>query len=327
MAGHGLIERKVPLMQVRHARANYVRWLHVTRDLSPHTIRAYDSDIAAFERYLGDDAIVAMIDHDRVVAFVEALRAAALSPKSVRRRASGLRGFCGWLHVQHLLDADPWLGVSVAVGRARDLPRVVAASDVDRILRLLRDRAGSSSYEMANALESGPYATTTLLGVALMLATGVRVSELVGIRHANVDVAARTIRIVGKGRRERVVFLTNDWLTDLMRSYLELRLVLEIAHEHLLFNRTLEPLTAAAMRSRLAKVAAAARVNGRVTPHMLRHTAATQLVEAGVDIRFIQRLLGHASLSTTEIYTHVSDLTLKRVLSNADTLGRALGQR
>lgn len=314
-------------MQVSEARAEYVRWLIVTRDLSPHTIRAYDGDIAAFERYLGHDALVALIDRDCVVAFVEGLRAASMSPKSVRRRASGLRGFCGWLHGQQLIDTDPWLGVRVAVGRSRDLPRPVTASDIDRLLGLLAHRAGVPSRWTVDAIRDAPSQATTLLGVALMIATGVRVSELVGIRSAEVDLAARTIRIVGKGRRERVVYLTNDWITDLVRSYLELRRVLEVGHGRLLFNHKGEPLTAAAMRARLAKVADAARIEGRVTPHMLRHTAATQLIEAGVDIRLIQRLLGHASLSTTEIYTHVSDLALKRVLSDADVLGRALQRR
>ena len=309
-------------MQVCHARAEYVRWLLVTRDLSPHTIRAYDGDIAAFQRYLGDDSVVAAIDHDHVVAFVEALRAASLSPKSVRRRASGLRGFCGWLRARHLIDVDPWLAVTVGAGRSRDLPRLVATGDVDRLLTLLSRQTDASAEWTVDTLGEVPFEATTLLGFALMIATGVRVSELVGITRADVDLTARTIRIVGKGRRERVVYLTNDWITSLVRSYLELGLVLEVGHQHLLFNRRREPLTAAAMRSRLARVAEAARIDGKVTPHMLRHTAATQLIEAGVDIRLIQRLLGHASLSTTEIYTHVSDLALKRALSDADVLGR-----
>jgi integrase/recombinase XerD len=95
----------------------------------------------------------------------------------------------------------------------------------------------------------------------------------------------------------------------------------------LLFNRRYGPLTASAMRTRLRKVADEAGVRTRVTPHMLRHTAATQLIEAGVDIRFIQRLLGHASLTTTEIYTHVSDRALMRVVSDADVLGRSIQVR
>ena len=89
----------------------------------------------------------------------------------------------------------------------------------------------------------------------------------------------------------------------------------------------LTPDQAAAMRARLAKAAADAGLGARVTPHMLRHTAATQLIEAGVDIRYIQRLLGHASLSTTEIYTHVTNPALQRIVSDADVLGRVLQQR
>src|SRR5439155_15530118 len=99
---------------------------------------------------------------------------------------------------------------------------------------------------------------------------------------------------------------------------------LGVEHPWLLFNLRHEPMTAAAMRARLIKAADAAGLRARVTPHMLRHTAATQLIEAGVDIRYIQRLLGHASLSTTEIYTHVSDCALRRVVSDADVLGRLL---
>lgn len=314
-------------MQVCDARAQYVRWLLVTRDLSPHTIRAYDGDVAAFERYLGHDADVATINRGRVLAFVEALQAASLSPRSVRRKASGLRGFCGWLHAQRLIDEDPWLGVNVVVGRSRHLPRLVAAPDIDRLLTLLSHQTGGSADWTVAALVDAPFEVTTLLSITLMIATGIRVSELVGIRSADIDLTGRRIRIVGKGRRERVVYLTNNWITDLLRSYLELRRLLNVEHEHLLFNRSRRPLTAAAMRLRLAKVAAAAKIDGKVTPHMLRHTAATQLVEAGVDIRLIQRLLGHASLSTTEIYTHVSDLALKRVLSDVDVLGRVLNQR
>src|SRR5688572_26410730 len=106
-------------MEVSQARAQYIRWLLVTRDLSPHTVRAYDGDIAVFERHLGSRASVRDIDRDRLIAFIEEQRAAGLSSASIRRRASGLRGFCRWLRSRRLLEADPWTGTSVAVGRAR----------------------------------------------------------------------------------------------------------------------------------------------------------------------------------------------------------------
>lgn len=315
-------------MQVRKARAEYVRWLHVTRDLSPHTIRAYDGDIAAFERYLGEHASVGEIDQRRLLTFIEEQRAAGLSAKSIRRRASGLRGFCRWLQsVEQQLDEDPWAGASVAVGRARSLPRVVPTDQLDRLLASLRLAAGvGADVEPDRALRR-PHASTTLLAVALMVATGVRVNEVVSIEVPNVDVASRTLRIVGKGRRERLVFLSNDWIADLVSAYLVTRAEIDPTHDRLLFNLSHGELTPAAMRVRLDKAARAAGIRLRVTPHMLRHTAATQLIEAGVDIRYIQRLLGHASLSTTEIYTHVSDWALKRVVTDADVLGKAIQMR
>jgi site-specific recombinase XerD len=157
--------------------------------------------------------------------------------------------------------------------------------------------------------------------VSLLLTTGVRVSELASIRCEAVDLAGRSVRLMGKGRRERQVFLTSDSIAELISDYLEARELLGLTHSRLLFNGNLDPLTPAALRARLAKAAESAGVAGSVTPHMLRHTAATQLIEAGVDIRYIQRLLGHASLSTTEIYTHVSDRTLRRAVCAADVFG------
>ena len=161
--------------------------------------------------------------------------------------------------------------------------------------------------------------------VVLMASTGVRVNEVVNIECRNIDLHGRSLRLLGEGRRrKRQVFLTNDWMTNLTRAYIEARAIRKLKHDRLLFNLRYEPLTPAAMRNRLAKAAKHAGLRTDVTPHMLRHTAATQLIEAGVDIRFIQRLLGHASLSTTEIYTHVSDQSLSRVVRDADVLGRVL---
>ncbi len=167
-----------------------------------------------------------------------------------------------------------------------------------------------------------PHESTTLLAVALLTTTGVRVSELVSIRCSDLDMLSRSLSLVGKGRRERKVFLTNDWITGLTSAYLVARDALDIDHDQLLFNRRYAPLTPPAVRSRLARAASDCGLKCKLTPHLLRHTAATQLIEAGVDIRYIQRLLGHASLTTTEIYTHVSDFALRDVVSSADVLGR-----
>lgn len=311
-------------MQVTQAREQYVRWLLVTRDLSPHTIRAYDSDIVALERHLGTRALVEQIDQERLVAFMEEQRAGGLCSTSIRRRASGLRGFCKWLLSCSLLDTDPWVGTTVAVGRSRRLPRIVPTHELDRLFSSLRRMAGLHDTSPSTVVLHRPHQSTTLLAVALMVATGMRVNEVVNIKCHDIDLQGRSLRIVGKGRRERQVFLPSDWITGLTHAYLGTRAGLDLDHSNLLFNSHHHPLTAPAMRARLIKAAQNAGLGARVTPHMLRHTAATQLIEAGVDIRYIQRLLGHASLTTTEIYTHVSDRALRRVVSDADVVGQFL---
>ena len=310
-------------MQLSQAHKEYVRWLLTAKDLSPHTLRAYESDLSSFEKFTGADLGIDELERSSLVDFLESQRTRGLSPASLRRRASALRGFARWLLAQDLVGSDLWSGESVALGRARKLPRVLPPRDLDRLLTFLRHAAGMGDRTARSKLVlRRPHESTTLLAVSLMVATGVRVHEVVSFRCEDIDLTGRTIRLVGKGRRERQVFLTNDWITELTEAHLRARGTLALPHARLLFNLHYEPLTTAAMRSRLVKAAAAAGIENRVTPHMLRHTAATQLIEAGVDIRYIQRLLGHASLSTTEIYTHVSDQSLKRVVSDADILGR-----
>jgi site-specific recombinase XerD len=316
-------------LNIREAREQYIRWMLATRDLSPHTIRAYEGDLISLERHLDPSAQVAEFDREVFIAFIETQRAAGLSSASLRRRAAALRGFCRWLRSRDLLEADPWDGMSLPIGRSRKLPRTLPSYDLDRLVVFLKLSAGvdGNVTPTPRQVRRRPHETTTLLAVALMVATGVRVHEVVGIQCKAIDLPGRAIRLIGKGRRERQVFLTNDWIATLIDAYLEARSSLSLRHPQLLFNLHFDPLTPPAMRSRLAKAAEAAGLDSQVTPHMLRHTAATQLIEAGVDIRYIQRLLGHASLSTTEIYTHVSDNALKRVVSDADVLGRFVKAR
>jgi site-specific recombinase XerD len=314
------------LMRLRVARDEYLRWLRVTRNRSAHTVRAYRGDIAALEHYVGREAVVDQIDRSCLVGFLEAQQAAGLAPSSIKRRASGVRGFCRWLVSSARLQTDPWAGIAISLGRARRLPRVVSDAALQRLLISLERKALGTERRFGGTPENADD-FTTLVAVSVMLATGVRVNELVSIACGDIDVTARRIRVLGKGRRERHVYLANSALVELVQAYLGLRATLDVEHERVLVNHRGQPLTPAAMRSRLAKAAHHAGVCEPVTPHMLRHTAATKLLEAGVDIRIIQRLLGHASVSTTEVYTHVSDEALQRRLMDADVLGAMLLQR
>jgi site-specific recombinase XerD len=309
---------------IEHARKAYAIWLKSARDLSPHTIRAYSGDIVSLQRSLGAGAVVADIDEPRLASFLAVQGRSGLSPRSVRRRAAGIRGFCRWLHEEGALSGDPAGAMTPPPVRGRSLPRVVPRSDLDRLLTALRNHAGVGAPPRASNIIARPHEATTLLAVSLMLATGARAHETVAIRCTDIDLNGGSIRVSGKGRRQRQTFLSNAWLADLTSAYMEARDVFDVSRPELLFNTNREPLSTAALRSRISKASSELGLERRITPHMFRHTAATHLIEAGVDIRFIQRLLGHASLSTTEIYTHVFDGALGRAVADADILGRLL---
>ena len=257
-----------------------------------------------------------------LVEFVASQRAAGIKGSSIRRRLAAIRSFSNWLLANDLLEVDPWLQASITIKKARRLPRPVPTSDLTMLLEYLCSVAAIPRRNFTQKRLKRPHDATTLLAVVIMFTTGLRVSEAMSIRCTDVSLEDRSIRVMGKGSRERTVFVPDRWMTQLLNSYLSTRQHLKIEHPYLLFNRKGAPMTTAAMRARLATATKDAGIITSITPHMLRHSAATQLLESGVDIRYVQRLLGHASLSTTEIYTHVSDFALRRMITQANVLGR-----
>ena len=310
-------------MLIGQARVTYIDWLRSTRDLSDHTIRAYEGDIQAFERHIGPERMHDLCNDD-LVGFVEKQKQAGLTSVSIRRRVCALRGFSRWAAAQRVLPLDPWANARLSLVPPRRLPRAVPGHELNRLLTVLLSQASIDPSQLQPHPLPRPHEATTLVAVGLMVVTGVRVGELVSIRCQDIDLVDGSILILGKGRRERQVFAPGGWVLQLVRAYVATRSALGVEHDHLLFNHHRLPLTETAVRGRLAAAGRTAQLRVPITPHMLRHTAATQLIEAGVDIRFVQRLLGHASLTTTEIYTHVSDMALRRVLVEADVLGRSL---
>lgn len=314
-------------MQLLEARERFIQNLSESRDLSPHTLRAYASDITAFSEHIGPWLLTHEVTGKRIESYLQLQRRAGKAPASLRRLVASIRSFTTWLKADGLLPHDPWASVEVRIRRVRNLPRAVPAQELHHLLTHLCHTGGISIGSTEEPGLESPDRVTTLLAVATMLATGLRIGELVTIRCDDIDLEDRSIRVTGKGRRERVVYVTDAWLLHLLRTYLQLRDTLGIGNDILLFNRCRNPMTASALRLRVTKAARSAGLDRRITPHMLRHSAATQLIESGVDIRYVQRLLGHASLTTTEIYTHVTDTALKRVVSQANVLERTMGAR
>ena len=299
----------------------YLHWLASTRNPSQHTLRAYKSDLKQWLSHVKADPPTSGLADGHVVSFVEAQRSAGLSDLTIIRRLVALREFHTWLVAQQLVTSQSWKFDLFQPSRRHSLPRLAQRDDLRLLHRHLRQKLDESD-SLDDAVRRRTPLATTLLIVSLMLSTGIRVGEAATIRQSAIDLADSSIRVRGKGQRDRTVYFTGVWLTGFLTSYLAMREVRDIKHPFLLINQSGNPLTTAAIRLRIKNAASAAGVIRPITPHMLRHAAATQLLEAGVDIRVVQRLLGHASITTTEIYTHVTDTALRRAIGNADILNR-----
>lgn len=282
--------------------ADFERYLASGRGLSRHTVRAYTGDIWSLVRYLYACGIedVAVIEISVLRAWLAAHHVSGRSRATIARRAAAARTFTAFCTQRGLLGTDP--GPMLGTPKARRaLPEVLTADQMRAVL----DRRSVGATELDLAVDLRDSAICELL-----YATAVRVSELCGLDIDDIDVERRTARVLGKGAKERVVPMGVPALAALRRWQDTGRRVLAVQSSEAgaaLFlgvrGRRIDPRTVRRIvHERVAAVESAPDTG----PHGLRHTAATHLLEGGADLRSVQEMLGHASLATTQIYTHVS---------------------
>ncbi|MEO5373032.1 MAG: tyrosine-type recombinase/integrase [Alphaproteobacteria bacterium] len=291
----------------------------VGKVLSANTLRAYTLDLADFAAFSGGGMPVVTVDREHLRRYAHHLLVGrGLKETSLKRRMACLKVMFRWLEREETVALSPFHRLDLSIRLPKRLPRALGRDELVRLLEAARVAAPDPEGGSFSAL-------TTRTAVVLMIATGMRVGEAVGLACIDVDLADGVIRVHGKGDRERRVFVAGA--EGLLRRYLATRHALAPTITNLLVTREGKPLTAQALRRRLRRLAESAGLPRRVTPHMLRHSAATRLLEAGVDIRIVQKLLGHASISTTQIYTAVSDATLKSAIVGAGVLDRLASER
>lgn len=289
----------------------FLRFCTLERQLSSHTIQAYSADLRDFGRWLGPDNALPEISTPTLKGYLEQLVGTRkLTVSTVRRRFACLRAFFRWMQSRGD-GADPFGAWRPALPRRKRLPRSLSRTEASFLL------AWPDLTSSAAAERDAPFRTI----IRLMMATGMRVGEVCKVRIEDLSPDGSVVRVHGKGARDRIAYITDATLCRELRFILEDRRKLAINDGALFVNRYGLGMRPQSIRSKLRRIANDAGIGRRVTPHMLRHTAATLLIETGVDIRFVQRLLGHSSIATTEIYTHVSDEALRLTLERADVLG------
>lgn len=288
----------------------YIVYLLAERNASPYTVRNYRAEVSEFIAFAQAQGVTewAQVDKHLVRRWLAELRAGGYVPASIARRLSEVRACCTFLVREGLLASNPLAGVA-SPRQPRRQPRVLS---YDEVLALLRAPDTST-----------PQGQRDRAILELLYASGIRLGELEGLDLGGVDLARRELRVLGKGNKERVA-LFGSVAEAALRLYLgegRPRLAAKNSGKALFLNRFGQRLGRVSIIRLLARYAKQAGISRKVTPHALRHSFATHLVDEGVDIRLIQEMLGHESPATTQRYTHVSQTRLHDVVRAAHPRG------
>lgn len=288
----------------------YCGHLSRERGLSAHTVRSYRADVVDYLRWCARAGVCALrVTHRELRAYLAELDEARYARSTINRRLSSLRGFFGWLALEGFVSENP---ASLLQGPrcARSLPKVIHQSEMDALLRVYREE---DEGELAGGRSPEGLRNEALL--ELLYASGLRVSEASGLRVDCVDYSGRVVKVLGKGSKERIVPV-HETALEAMRAYELLgrpSLLGTCPDGPLFFIKARgKPLGECEVRSIFKHAVLTAGLDPALSPHAMRHSFATDLLNGGADLRSVQEMLGHASLSTTQIYTHVSPDVLKR---------------
>jgi integrase/recombinase XerD len=275
----------------------YFDHLKVERNLAAHSLESYARDLRqlaiwlAAERRVED---VGEVTAEHITSFLIARTAQGVSSRSRARALSAMRGFFRFLRSERWLDVEPTASLE-SPRLAPALPHVIHVDDIDRLLAA-PDRSDPRGLRDAAMIET-------------MYSTGLRVSELVRLRLEDLDLRSGFLRATGKGRKQRLVPM-GDAAIELLESYLTTARPAFLrdrgAPAHVFLTRLGRAMTRQGFWKLLCRYARAAGIRGPISPHKLRHSFATHLLERGADLRAVQAMLGHADISTTQIYTHIS---------------------
>lgn len=300
--------RSVALSEIRDA---FLKYLEAERNLSVHTIRAYLGDLDSFFEHLEslDVTDFSKLELSHIRSWLANQQVKGGARTTLSRRAVSIRLFTKWATKKGYLAKD--IGATLATPKgARTLPEVLNVADAGLAMDALATRV---------AEEDGPLSKRDCAMVEVLYASGARVSELCGLDLQDIDYERNTIRVIGKGNKERTIPLGNPamraleaWLKDGRPSFAgdkSDRAVFLGARGKRIDQRTVRTVVYEALQALEGAV--------KLGPHALRHSAATHLLEGGADLRTVQEILGHASLATTQIYTHVSTERLQKAFKQA----------
>jgi len=295
-----------------------------THERSAKTKVAYRSDLDQVVSYAGDAFSLTSLDPLFVENWAASLRLRNYSPASMRRKMVVLKVFCSYCVRKGLLAESPFWRVKLSFGRIKQLPRSLSETEMRGLLRQAKQSQSLVKVQRKAAVIAKGKASTrsfqkyrglrNLALVDLLFATGMRVGEVSALDVPDFSLSEAVFRVKGKGGRDRLAFIVDDQSLRIQQEHLQMRSKIAPESQALFLNATGRRLSTQGIANVISRFREDAGIERHITPHMLRHTVATLLLRNGVDIRVVQEFLGHASIATTQRYTHVTKDHLVQVL-------------
>ena len=275
------------------------------KNLDKKTIKSYRIDLRQYKEFVNSNSLI-WYDKGAIERYIDILHS-NYKPKSVKRKIASLKAFFHYLEMEDLLVINPFHKIHIKYKEPFILPKTIPINHIEAIINHAYEQ-----YKKATSAYSQKIALRNILILELLFATGMRISELCSLKTEQINFHDYIIKIYGKGSKERLIQICNTNVRMLIDKYIAIMKLKN--HDYLFINRLQNRLSEQSVRYMINDYAEHAQISQHITPHMFRHSFATLLLEEDVDIRYIQQMLGHSSITTTQIYTHTSISKQKAIL-------------
>lgn len=293
------------MFDLREQTKKFLSHCAYNKNLNQKTIKAYSIDLDQFINFSSDS-----FDKDCLLRYITMLHQ-SYKPKTIKRKIACLKAFSSYMQFEEVINENPFAKIKTSFREPFILPKTIPIDIIQNILSCVYMELENNNFTSYQKMEI----IRDIAVLELLFASGARVSEVCNLHKDCVNLRNHTIKIYGKGSRERIIQIENfDVLQSLETYYLSFKNDIE-EKGYFFINRLHNRLSEQSVRFMINKYVEQIGYNNHVTPHMFRHSFATLLLEEDVDIRYIQRILGHSSITTTEIYTHVSSVKQKEILA------------
>jgi integrase/recombinase XerD len=290
-------------MELRIEQINsYITYCDLYKRLSNHSIKAYKIDLDQFYKFVGNKDIGKVV----ILDYVDNLHN-CYKQKSVKRKIASLNAFFSYLEYEEIIEANPLSKLKIDFKNEKLLPKIISSTDLITFFKQIYSEleVAKSDYEISVKKRN-------IAVMELLIATGMRIFEVSNLQKTNINLNEKYVRIYGKGAKERMLQIESDEVLKALKEYEQVRNHNDSSY--FFTNRLGNKLSEQSIRCYIDRIASMAGIKQHITPHMFRHSFATMLLEDDVDIRYIQRILGHSSITTTQIYTHVTSNKQKEIL-------------